>query len=81
MNTEDQGYTDGGPNPHYVGDCKYCQMKADMINDLAMLVRRLTRRIRTHDPEDKVAENAMHVLRLGGLQGSPLRQPSNGIQE
>lgn len=34
MSAEDQGYTDGGPNPYYIGDCKYCALKAGMIDEL-----------------------------------------------
>lgn len=34
MSAEDQGYTDGGPNPYYIGDCIYCALKAGMIDEL-----------------------------------------------
>ena len=34
MSAEDQDYTDGGLNPYYIGDCKYCALKAGMIDEL-----------------------------------------------
>lgn len=34
MSIVDKGYTDGGPNPYYIGDCKYCALKAGRIDEL-----------------------------------------------
>ena len=34
MSAEDQVYTDGGLNPYYIGDCKYCALKAGRIDEL-----------------------------------------------
>ena len=44
------------------------------ISDLAMLVARLVRKVRHHDPECKVAEQAMGYLRRKDLAGSVLRE-------
>ena len=41
----DTGYTDGRPNPHYLGDCKYCSMKADIITILHLEFNQARRRI------------------------------------
>ena len=43
------------------------------IEDLAMIVRRLVRRLRNHNPQDDVARQAFDYLRLKGLQGNILR--------
>lgn len=42
-------------------------------DDLAMLVRRLVRRVRKDKPEDTVASQAMDYLTRHNLQGSILR--------
>ena len=41
------------------------------IDDLAMLVRRLAKRVEIRNPT--LAEQAMDYLKRKGLQGSPLR--------
>lgn len=43
------------------------------VEDLAIIVRRLVRRLRTHNPQDDVARQAYEYLRRKGLQGNILR--------
>ena len=42
--------------------------------DLAALVRRLARALRTADPGSKLPHDALDYLRRAGLDGKPLRQ-------
>ncbi len=44
------------------------------IGDLGMLVARLVRQVRKHDPKNDVAEKAMDYLRRKDLTGSVLRE-------
>jgi hypothetical protein len=60
-----------------VGECcnviprsEYTEM-VQKIDDLAMLVRRLAKRVEIRNPT--LAEQAMDYLKRKGLQGSPLR--------
>ncbi len=48
--------------------------KLQTIDDLAMLVRRLARKVELNHPD--FAEKAMDYLKRKGLQGSPLRSTS-----
>jgi hypothetical protein len=43
------------------------------VDDLSMLVRRLVRALRKHDPKNPLAEKAVEYLRCIGQSGSPLR--------
>jgi hypothetical protein len=48
-------------------------MAAQMVNDLAMIVRRLCYRLRRLDPNYKGRQEAMEFLEKNGLSGSILR--------
>lgn len=49
------------------------------LDDLAMIVRRLVRRLRRHEPDSALARTAVDYLRRKGLQGSPLRDAIDDI--
>lgn len=51
---------------------------ATQLDDLAMLVRRLSYRVRKLDPGGKLADQASEYLKRHGLQGSPLREGKDG---
>lgn len=45
-----------------------------VVADLGMLVARLVRQVRKHDPENDVAKKAMDYLRRKGFQFAILRE-------
>jgi hypothetical protein len=65
----DTGYTDGGINPYYIGDCKYCAAKIALIDD-AQGQEKIAQEV-AWDLEKRIAEleseSANYVLEIEKL--------------
>lgn len=60
--------------PQPVGTDGYDQKAVDVIHNLSHLVRRLCYRLKKHEPDSKMVNQAMDYLWGEGLQGSVLRE-------